>query len=241
VLQRRETLTTQLVRELSRRISRGELKPGDKLPSEQHLIASFKVSRTVVREAISSLKAEGLVSTRQGVGAFVLQRHATPPFRVNHISFTTLKQVIDVLELRIGVEAEAAALAAERRTDRDLEAMRFALDRMTRDIEDTRDAVEPDLDFHRCVAEATSNPHFTQLFNSLGTMLIPRARVETFKFYATEPAAYLRLVNGEHDSIFEAIKGRDTEGARLALRRHLANSRERLRLAYEQHHEPETV
>lgn len=234
MLQRRETLTTQLVRELSRRIARGELKPGDKLPSEQHLIASFKVSRTVVREAISSLKAEGLVSTRQGVGAFVLQRHPTPPFRVNHVSFTTLKQVIDVLELRIGVEAEAAALAAERRSERDLEAMRFALDRMTRDIEDARDAVEPDLDFHRCVAEATSNPHYTQLFNSLGTMLIPRTRVETFKFHADEPAAYLRLVNEEHESIFDAIRNRDAEAARQAMRRHLANSRERLKRAYEQ-------
>ncbi len=234
MLQRRETLTTQLVRELSRRIARGELKPGDKLPSEQHLIASFKVSRTVVREAISSLKAEGLVSTRQGVGAFVLQRHPTPPFRVNHVSFTTLKQVIDVLELRIGVEAEAAALAAERRSERDLEAMRFALDRMTRDIEDARDAVEPDLDFHRCVAEATSNPHYTQLFNSLGMMLIPRTRVETFKFHADEPAAYLRLVNEEHESIFDAIRNRDAEAARQAMRRHLANSRERLKRAYEQ-------
>jgi DNA-binding FadR family transcriptional regulator len=232
-LRRRETLSVQLVRELSRRIARGELKPGDKLPSEQDLIGAFKVSRTVVREALSSLKSDGLVSTQQGVGAFVLQRHATPPFRVDPGGFNMLKEVIAVLELRIGVEAEAAALAAERRTDKQLAAMREALDRMTRAIEAEEDAVEPDLEFHRCVAESTGNRHFSQLFNSLGTMLIPRARVETFKFYAADRAAYLRLVNREHENIFDAIKHRNPDAARTAMRQHLANSRERMRQASE--------
>jgi GntR family transcriptional repressor for pyruvate dehydrogenase complex len=231
-LQRRETLSTQLVRELSRRIGRGDLKPGDKLPSEQDLITAFKVSRTVVREALSSLKADGLVSTQQGVGAFVLQRHATPPFRVDPVGFHMLKEVVGVLELRIGVEAEAAALAAERRTDEQLARMRAALDRMTQAIEEEDDAVEPDLEFHRCVAEATGNRHFTQLFNSLGTTLIPRARVETFKFYAVDRTAYLRLVNREHENIFDAIKHQNPDAARTAMRQHLGNSRERIRQAH---------
>lgn len=235
-LQRRETLSTQLVRELSRRISRGDLKPGDKLPSEQDLITAFKVSRTVVREALSSLKADGLISTQQGVGAFVLQRHATPPFRVDPVGFHALKEVVGVLELRIGVEAEAAALAAERRTEAQLEALHAALDRMTRAIDAAEDAVEPDLEFHRCVAEATGNRHFSQLFNSLGTSLIPRARVETFKFYANDRAAYLRLVNREHENIFDAIKHQNPDAARTAMRQHLANSRERIRLAYAREH-----
>ena len=114
-LRRRETLTSQLVKSLTERVTRGELRPGDKLPSEQELIEAFGVSRTVVREAISSLRAAGLVATQQGVGAFVQQAALTQPFRIDETALNLLKEVINVLELRIGLEAEAAALAAQRR------------------------------------------------------------------------------------------------------------------------------
>lgn len=232
-LRRRETLTAQLSKALSERIQRGAIKPGDKLPTEQELIEEFGVSRTVVREAISSLKASGLVSTQQGVGAFVLQGAMTAPFRIDEASLNVLKEVISVLELRISVEAEAAALAAERRTTRHLKAMRAALDRMAQAIEAEDDAVEPDLAFHRTVAEATDNRHFPHLFNYLGALLIPRTRVETFKLETTGRSAYLRTINLEHEEIYQAIQRQDAEAARAAMRRHLSNSRDRLSRAYE--------
>jgi GntR family transcriptional repressor for pyruvate dehydrogenase complex len=233
-LRPRETLTSQLVTALSDRIQRSVVKPGDKLPSEQALIEEFGVSRTVVREAISSLKARGLVATQQGVGAFVLKPAAANAFRVDEAQLTLVHEVIAVLELRAGLEVEAAALAAERRQAAHLAAMRDALDRMAAAIEAADDVVTPDLDFHRSIAEATGNRHFRHLFNYLGALLIPRARVETFKLNATAPQDYLRRVNREHEKIYRAIERQDATASRTAMRAHLGNSRDRLRRAFAQ-------
>lgn len=231
-LRRRETLTSQLVRTLTERIAQGALKPGDKLPSEQELIEQFRVSRTVVREAISSLRAAGLVVTQQGVGAFVLQA-AAEPFRIDENSLDLIKEVINVLELRIALEAEAAALAAQRRAPEQVSAMRAALDRMEAAIAASEDAVASDLEFHQTIAEATGNSHFTHLFNYLGALMIPRARVQTFRFFADDRTEYLRQVNREHEDIYQAIARQDADAARSAMRLHLSNSRERLRKAME--------
>lgn len=229
-LRRRETLTSQLVRTLTEQIASGAFRPGDKLPSEQELIEQFGVSRTVVREAISSLRAAGLVVTQQGVGAFV-QEAAAEPFRINENSLDLIREVINVLELRIALEAESAALAAQRRTPEQVTALRAALDRMEAAISDSDDAVAPDLEFHTIVAEATGNSHFTHLFGYLGALMIPRARVQTFRFFANDRAEYLRRVNREHEDIYQAIARQDADAARSAMRLHLSNSRERLRKA----------
>jgi GntR family transcriptional regulator, transcriptional repressor for pyruvate dehydrogenase complex len=230
-VRQRETLTSQLVKVLTRRIHEGALKPGDRLPTEQEMIEEFSVSRTVVREAMTSLKAAGLVASQQGVGAFVLQGDATPSFRIDGTSLNLIKDVIAVLELRAALESDAAALAAQRRSEKHLDAMRAALDRMAAAIDASEDAVAPDLDFHRTIAEATGNHHFTHLFSYLGALMIPRARVQTSRYFGADRSEYLRRVNREHDDIYEAIKRQDTETARSAMRLHLSNSRERLRRA----------
>lgn len=232
-LRRRETLTSQLIRSLSARIEQGGLKPGDKLPSEQELIEEFGVSRTVVREAISSLRAAGLVATQQGVGAFVQSNALTPSFRIDEANLDLLKEVIGVLELRIALEAEACALAAQRRQESHLAAMRLALDRMEAAIDAEEDAVAPDLDFHRSIAEATGNVHFSHLFSYLGALMIPRTRLQTFRFFADDRLEYLRRVNREHEDIYQAIQRHDSDAARSAMRLHLSNSRERVRRAME--------
>lgn len=226
-------LASELVERLSGDILSGKLSPGSKLPTEQEMVAATGVSRTVVREAVAALRAEGLVVTRQGVGAFVAADIGRRPFRIDETSLDLLKEVINVLELRIGLEAEAAALAAERRQPVHLAAMRTALDGMTAAIEAEEDAVASDLDFHRTIAEATGNPHFTHLFNYLGALLIPRTRVQTFRFLAEDRSAYLRRVNSEHEEIFRAIHDRNANAAHGAMRLHLSNSRERLRRAME--------
>jgi GntR family transcriptional repressor for pyruvate dehydrogenase complex len=232
VVRQRETLTSQLVKVLTDRIHQGVLKPGDRLPTEQDMIEEFSVSRTVVREAITSLKAAGLVASQQGVGAFILKGgDASPSFRIDGTSLNLVKDVIDVLELRMGLESDAAALAAQRRTQAHLDVMRSALDRMAAAIDASDDAVAPDLDFHRTIAEATGNRHFTHLFSYLGSLMIPRARIQTFRYFAADRTEYLRRVNREHEDIHQAIKRQDVETARSAMRLHLSNSRERLRLA----------
>jgi GntR family transcriptional repressor for pyruvate dehydrogenase complex len=233
-LRQRETLTSQLIRALRERIDSGELKPGDKLPSEQELVERFGVSRTVVREAISSLRAAGFVATQQGVGAFVLQRSAWPAPPASETNPDLLREVVNVLELRIALEVEASALAAQRRGSEHLDRMRTALDRIAAMIGASEDAVAPDLQFHQTIAEATGNNHFSHLFSYLGALLIPRTRVPTFQFYASDPLDYLRKVNREHEEIFQAIHRQDSDAARSAMRLHLSNSRERLRTALQQ-------
>src|SRR5215471_6881808 len=119
------SLTGELVARLTDDIISGKIAPGSQLPTEQELIAATGVSRTVVREAVAALRAEGLVITRQGVGAFVAQ---TPrrPFRIDASALQSLHDVIEIMELRTGVEVEAAGLAAERASAADLRAIKRA-------------------------------------------------------------------------------------------------------------------
>lgn len=228
---RPRTLALELVDSLGDRIRDGRSAPGDKLPSEAAIMAEFGVSRTVVREAISKLQASGLVETRHGVGTFVVGLGDAAPFRIAPEQFATLRDVIAVLELRIGVETEAASLAAVRRTPANLADMRVALGAIAAAIEAGRDAVGPDFQFHLEVARATQNTHFAELMASLGAMIIPRGRLDGPAPVTAERREYLRRVNGEHESIYDAIVNQDPEAARAAMRTHLANSRERRRRA----------
>jgi DNA-binding FadR family transcriptional regulator len=176
-LQRRPPkLAHEIVESLGGRIRSGGLAAGDKLPTEADLMAEFSVSRTVVREAISRLQAAGLVETRHGVGTFVIAPPGPLSFRIAREQLATLDDVIAMLELRIGVEVEAAGLAAQRRTDDNLARMRAALDSFVAATEARRNAVGADFEFHLEVMRATQNAHFVQLLQTLGTAMIPRAR-----------------------------------------------------------------
>jgi len=226
---RPRSLAHDVVDALSGRIRDGSLTPGEKLPTEAAIMEEFGVSRTVVREAISRLQAAGLVETRHGVGTFVVGLGEGAPFRISPEQLGTLQDVIAVLELRIGVETESAALAAMRRTPENLASLRNALDAFIAAVEEGRDAVGPDFQFHLEIARATQNSHFVDLMGTLGGMMIPRARLEPQVPPTPERQAYLRRVNAEHESIVEAIQRQDPEAARAAMRTHLANSRERRR------------
>ena len=227
---RPRTLALELVDSLGERIRDGRLATGDKLPTEAAIMAEFGVSRTVVREAISKLQASGLVETRHGIGTFVAGL-GDAGFRIAPDQFETLRDVIAVLELCIGIETEAAALAAQRRSDEDLRRMRQALDAVSEAIHAGRDAVASDFQFHLEIARATQNTHFTELMGTLGARIIPRARLAAEGQVSDEQRDYLRRVNGEHESIYDAIAARDADAARAAMRTHLANSRERRRRA----------
>ncbi len=228
---RTRTLAHELVESLGERIRDGRLAPGDKLPTEAGFMAEFGVSRTVVREALSRLQASALVETRHGIGTFVVGLGDGSAFRIAPDQLATLRDVIAVLELRIGVETEAAALAAQRRTAQNLVVMRDALAAFTQAVEAGRDAVSADFQFHHEIMKATQNQHFASLLATLGTMIIPRARLDPSHPPDDERLAYLRSVNAEHLSIFDAIHNQDVEAARAAMRTHLANSRERRRRA----------
>ncbi|WP_307658884.1 FadR/GntR family transcriptional regulator [Variovorax paradoxus] len=221
-----------LVEDLGEKIRSQQLRPGDKLPTESAIMQSFGVSRTVVREALSKLQAAGLVETHHGVGTFVLQPRAAGMFRLDSADIATSVDVLAVLELRISLETESAGLAATRRTEEHLLAMRQALDDFERNVAVAGDTVAPDFRFHLQIAQATGNPYFADIMSHLGTTIIPRTRITAIRNYDRR-GEYLSRVNREHEEIYAAIARRDPESARAAMRIHLTNSRERLRVAQE--------
>ena len=230
---RARSLAEEVVEALTRGIRGGRPRAGQKLPSEAEIMAAHGVSRTVVREALSRLQAAGLVETRHGIGTFVLDARQPTNFRIDPQELETLVDVLALLELRMSVEAEAAALAALRRSAPQLTAIRRALADFEASIGPDGDAVGPDFQFHLEIARATGNRHFTELMNYLGTMIIPRTRVNSARLADEDRTAYLDRVHREHESICDAIARRDPDAARAAMRTHLANSRERLRRAQE--------
>ena len=222
-------LVGEIVTSLATSIRAGQLKPGQKLPTEAEIMAQFDVSRTVVRESLSKLQASGLVKTRHGIGTFVLSPEESGNFKIAADDFATITDVISVLELRISLETEAAGLAAQRRTPDNLAALETALHAFRDSINRDSDAVPPDFQFHMEIARSTGNRHFADLMTYLGTMIIPRTRVNTAQNAPEGRLNYLQRVNTEHESIYNAIRDQDPEAARAAMRIHLSNSRERLR------------
>ncbi|MDR1934804.1 MAG: FadR family transcriptional regulator [Candidatus Accumulibacter sp.] len=235
VLPRRRpvSLAQEVMSDLMDRIRSGQYKPGEKMPTEPEVMAEQGVSRTVVREAISRLQAAGLVETRQGVGTFVKSsvKHLVYPLDLS--TLVTIRDVLDMLELRVSLEAEAAGLASTRRTDEQLRHMREALLAFEEDANHGGLSVEADYQFHLQIALATHNKYFEDFYRYLGTSIIPRTRLDTSQFSAEPGQSYLFSTNREHESILDAIIRQDAPSASAAMRRHLSNSRERLKRASE--------
>jgi GntR family transcriptional repressor for pyruvate dehydrogenase complex len=219
-------LTREVVDRIAADIRQGRLEPGARLPTEQEMIASMGVSRTVVREAIAALRAQGLVTTRQGVGAFVADGALRPPFRLETEGLRSIAEVIQVMELRMGLEVEAAGLAAERARPEHIEAIAAALEGIDRAIARDELGVSEDFVFHRGIAEATGNPQFPRFLEFLGRYIIPRQSVRT---EAPSLRGYLATIQTEHRAIFGAIRDGAVGSARRAMRRHLLRSRDRYR------------
>ncbi len=224
---RRRSLAEGIVDILSARIRSGDLPPGMRLPTEPEMTAEHGVSRTVVREAISRLQAAGLVETRHGIGTFVLE--PPPRSRLDAGVVLTIRDVLAMLELRISLETEAAALAARRRDVDDLAAMRAALDDFAADAGLGQSGVEADFRFHMSIAKATRNRWFETIFHDLGTTTLPRTRLDLRALPGDFGPDYLRRTNLEHEAVLAAIERGDAEAARAAMRMHLTNSRERLK------------
>ena len=230
---RSRSLAQEVMNDLTERIRNGQYKPGDKLPTEPEVMAEQGVSRTVVREAMSRLQAAGFVETRHGIGTFVLPQQGPAALSLDSMTVVTIRDVLAMLELRISLETEAAALAAQRRTGEHLTLMRRAVDAIEENINKGESSVDADFQFHLQIALATGNKYFEDFYRHLGTTTIPRTRLDTSKF-STEPTqAYLSRTNREHEYILNAIERKDPEMARASMRMHLSNSSERLRRASE--------
>ena|SRR5436190_571500 len=219
------SLTQQLFTRLAADITSGKLPAGSRLPTEQEMIAATGVSRTVVREAVAHLRAEGLVLTRQGVGAFVAE-NVRRPFRIDFDESSSLREVLNVMELRTGMEIEAAGLAADRVSAAALKKIVDCFDAIDAAIERGEMAVDQDFAFHCAIADATGNPQFRRFLEYLGRFIIPRQTI----WGRSAPVlsrTHLDMFQKEHRQILQAIRNRAVTKARTAMREHLLNSRRR--------------
>ncbi|HEY4252681.1 MAG TPA: FCD domain-containing protein [Roseomonas sp.] len=208
-------LTDQVAEALQRHILDGGLTPGDQLPTITDMSATYGVSPTVVREALARLRSDGLVETRQGSGAYVAG--TARPFRIAP-GLTGDALVRRVLELRLGVETEAAALAARRARRPAVKRLEDAFDALARRIGAGEPATAEDLRFHRCIADAADNPLFGEFLSFLQQYLTDSiALSHGFSRRRDRMATVL----AEHARIRDAIAAGDADAARDAMRAHL--------------------
>jgi GntR family transcriptional repressor for pyruvate dehydrogenase complex len=213
---------------ISGQILSGERVAGSRLPTETQLAEEFGVSRTVVREAIARLRSDGLVVTRQGLGAFVAESLQAMPFRsrIEADAGAPQQYARELFELRLGLETEAAALAAERASPRQAAEIGRALDMMVAQLQDPAEGgVEADLQFHRAIAMATNNGMYQSFLAFLERHL--RQQLVTTR-RNTARAGRIAEIETEHRKILAAILAHDPDAAREAMRRHLRNGIDRL-------------
>lgn len=222
-----------LVETVSRRIrdaiTGGELKPGDKLPTESGLTQQHQVSRTVIREAIASLRADNLVEVRHGVGVFVL-----PPQEgllqggLRHVDANRVSSIIEMLEVRAAIEIEAAGLAALRSSPAQQETIFECLEAIAQQILSGNQTAESDRAFHFAIADATNNPRFRELLEAIGKQMIPRSLLADGES-ELPPPDYMAQIQKEHGDIARAIANGNDSAARDAMRTHLKGSQQRYR------------
>ena len=218
------SLTDTLFRKLEQRITGGEMSPGSRFPTQKDLSDTENVSRTVVREAVARLAAQGLVTTRQGSGVYVSATAQYRAFQVTRDELGDLADVMKLLEMRVAVETEMAALAAVRRSAADIAELRRTLQALEAIEDDLEGAAIADRAFHLAIAKATHNDYFARFIDFLGIRLVPPRAL----FLDGQPReahlAYAQKVNAEHEAILDAIVRMDAAKAREAARRHMEES-----------------
>lgn len=221
---KRANLAEAVIMELSNRIDSGVYGPGDKLPSEQELCKEFNVSRPVVREAVASLRLGGRLIARQGVGVFVVEQDTKRlGFELNPVD--NVRTALQVLELRLGVETESVARAAERRTPDSMADITKAFDTFNAlDGSDLEEEAKADFEFHMAIARATKNPHFPQFLEAIGQDIIFDLRLKHGLATGQSRRTHIKKIGREHGAILSAISLGDVSAARSAIRKHLEES-----------------
>jgi DNA-binding FadR family transcriptional regulator len=224
-LQRSVRLADQLYEQIVAQIVDGSLPTGERLPSESRLCEIFGVSRPVVREAIFRLQADGLVVTRHGAGTYVARRPRDEFLRLAPIG--AVADLMRCYELRIALEGEAAFLAAQRRSHRDLAAVDASLSELDRVIKSNELGVDADHRFHVAIARASQNDLFSQSLDALSAHIFAGMHVARSLSLGHSPQR-LALVQQEHEAIAAAIHAGEAEQARAMMRHHIDSARARI-------------
>lgn len=221
---RATSLTDDLFVKLEAQIRSGQLPPGSRLPTQKEIAEAENVSRTVVREAVARLTAQGLAVSRQGSGMYVADTAEYRAFQITKDELHELADIVKLLEMRLGVETEMAGLAAARRTTADIGAIQDALQAM-RDLRgDPVAAAKADTAFHLAIARATQNDYYARFVEFLGLRLVPPRNLYLRDQPEEAHQAYAEKVHGEHEAILDAIVRMDPARARDAARHHMQES-----------------
>ncbi len=222
-------LSDQVAELLAAEIRGGRLAPGAKLPPEARLVEQFEVSRTVVREAVSQLKSLGLVDSRQGSGVYVSASVPFAPLNFDARHAVSKEAVVQMVEVRRALEAEVAALAAQRRSHAELERIQQAVKALDQAVQAGHDGVEEDVQFHRAIADAARNPFLISTLDYLAQFLRGATRVT--RANEARRADFAAQVRGEHAAIVAAITAGDAAQARQAAGDHMNNAIRRIESA----------
>ncbi len=198
---------------LRRQIQDGTLAPGQQLPTEARLTELYGVSRPIVREAISRLRTDGLVNTRQGVGAFVVDNPRASSFRLilPDDPDSAMEEIEQIAELMMVVEVGATELAARRRNDADVARIRQAYEAMNQALIEGKSGVDEDLAFHAAIVAATHNRHYVALADHLERSA--RRLIRTARTNSARHTGLAEQAHGEHTAIVEAICVGDPDAA----------------------------
>lgn len=215
-------VSDQVFEQLKDLIFKGQLKPGDQLMTERELAQSMGVSRPTVREAINKLVVMGLLENRQGQGTFVISP-------ADDIQKNPLAAVInghdvslqDLLEVRLGLECNAVAMAARRATEEDILELEKSLEQMIAEIEKREEGLgsDADLSFHMAISYATKNTVQIHIMRSFYDLLFFGIKQNLQHLY-TDPANPERVIE-QHKAIVDAIRRRDPDDAYEAMRKHI--------------------
>ncbi|OSQ35739.1 FadR/GntR family transcriptional regulator [Thalassospira mesophila] len=223
----RRSLHSIIAHDLGRRIVSGKLSPGDILPTEAQLSETLDVSRTALREAIKILSAKGLIESRPKTGTRVKPRHfwnlLDPDVLSWHFPDPEPTFLYGLFETRLIIEPNTAAMAAERRSDSQLEAIHAAYIGMEQAEPGTEAVYLTDLDFHQAILDASEN----DFMKSLG-MLIESALIGSFRLSSSGPKAHVQSLP-LHKAVYQAIADRNPDEARNVMRNLLRQTMMQLR------------
>lgn len=224
----RKRLTDVITTALRERLDQGVYRPGDRLPSEAALCEEFGVSRTVVREAVASMRLAGGLVSRPGMGVYVAE-NTDSPINFDVRPGTDAQWALHLMELRVAIEVQSAGLAAERRTPRDLVAIAQAFDDFCTVDADVPGRIRADIAFHLAIAQASQNPHFVQILSSSVNDVATDLRIKYVQDTDLARRTYEKRTVRDHGAILAAITRRDMGAARAAMSRHLEESISRYR------------
>jgi GntR family transcriptional repressor for pyruvate dehydrogenase complex len=222
----RGTAVSEVVKQLVALLTAGELTPGSRLPPERQLAERLGVGRSAVREALAALEILGIVTVRPGSGTYL--RDTTSELLPTTLSWGLMLNAArtrELIEVRGGLEVQAAAYAAERATDVDVEKLRGYVETMAASLEDLDAFLQADIRFHVQIALSADNVVLKDLLQSTRSLL--RLWVERGLSERDQAEAAYR----EHLAVFEAIEAHDPEAALQAMRDHMATAAERVRSA----------